>query len=316
MTPINPQEIFLLERYSSPEYFAELRDTWGKMVSHVETCLANFMRNLPTDYRSRALPEQPDIVWGERVLPNFRDTFQGLCTGFIMLSHGDPAGLHFAHGPRSDFKGQLEYWSGWMPESDEQAYGSMLNKAVTMASNICATEGAYWPPFALSKTVEQRGQLEPSEQWPLYKVNNNISVVTGQKTPRSGIYVPDVDESCAEFLSIKYNEAPAAIVFVGSVDLTHPTTGEKYAEEPRFETRDCVWYLVERDHWLDRSPSPDTSRAFEVHRVRAGGTCPATGFYLTPARPESRKLFREGEIMPEFQTSYGTTIWQWDINQS
>lgn len=66
---IKPAEIFAIDRFSSLEYFGELRDTWGSMVDHVEACLAAFMQNLPSNYRSRALPEQPDIVWGERVLP-------------------------------------------------------------------------------------------------------------------------------------------------------------------------------------------------------------------------------------------------------
>ena len=43
---INPQEIHLLERYSSLEYFAELRDTWEKMVRHVESCLQLYSSNL------------------------------------------------------------------------------------------------------------------------------------------------------------------------------------------------------------------------------------------------------------------------------
>jgi hypothetical protein len=93
---VNPQEIYLLERYTSLDYFADLRDTWAEMVKHVESCLESFMQNLPADYRSTSLPEQPDVVWGQRVLPNFRDTLQGLNTGFILLTHGDFKGLTFA----------------------------------------------------------------------------------------------------------------------------------------------------------------------------------------------------------------------------
>jgi hypothetical protein len=43
----NPQEIYLLERYPSLDYFCELRDTWADMVKHLETCLDRFMQNLP-----------------------------------------------------------------------------------------------------------------------------------------------------------------------------------------------------------------------------------------------------------------------------
>lgn len=309
-TQLNPQEIYLLERYTSLEYFGILRDTWGEMVSHVEACLATFMQNLPADYRRRPLPEQPDIVWGERVLPNFRDTFQGLCTGFVLLSHGDVAGLAFAYGPRSDFKGQMDFWAEWMSEPDLYLYSTLLNKSVTLAGNICAAEGAYWKPLELSNYSEQRGPLDAPPTWPTYRVNQGISVRSGEKTRQSGIYLPDVGDSCAEFLSARYVRAPRASVLVGFEDLLHPATGEKYGETPVFEKRDCVWYLVERTTDIG-SVIPGIAPA-RVHRIPAGETCSETGFYLTPAHPGSRKQFQKGQVMPTLQSTYGDTIWQWD----
>jgi hypothetical protein len=313
-TPINPQEIYLLERYTSLQYFGELRDTWGTMVSHVEACLASFMQGLPPDYRARPLPEQPDIVWGERVLPNFRDTFQGLCAGFIMLSHGDMAGLHFAHGPVGDFKGQMDFWAGWMQKADQNLYGTLLNQAITMAGNITRTEGAYWRPLSLSHYSGQRGPLNPPAQWPAYRINRNVSVVTGEKTRKNGIYVPDIDRSCAQFLSTKYAKAPSASVLVRFDDLLHPITGEKYGEQPVFEERSCAWYLVERTADVS-APDAPTALSASLHRIAAGEICPETGFYFTPARRDSRRSFQQGEVMPAYETTYGTTIWQWDSNQ-
>ncbi len=35
----NSQEIFLLERYVSADYFCELRDTWAEMIKHLNGCL-------------------------------------------------------------------------------------------------------------------------------------------------------------------------------------------------------------------------------------------------------------------------------------
>jgi hypothetical protein len=257
-TPINPQEIYLLERYTSVEYFGELRDTWGKLVSHVDACLAAFIQNRSLNYRSRPLPQQPDIVWGEHVLPNFRDSLQSLCSGFVKLSHGDMAGLHSAHGPMGDFKGQMEYWSGWMPKADQYMYNDLLKKSVTMASNITTTEGAYWTPGSLSNYSEHRGPLNPPAQWPAYRINRNVSVVTGEKTEKNGIYVPDIDRSCAQFLSTKYAKAPSASVLVRFDDLLHPITGEKYAEQPVFEERSCTWYLVERTDDVTIAPDAPT----------------------------------------------------------
>lgn len=52
-------------------------------------------------------------------------------------------------------------------------------------------------------------------------------------------------------------------------------------------------------------------------RCESGQPCPQTGWWLTPARANSRHLFKQGDIMPAFEeSSYGATIWQWDIDQS
>ncbi|QOL49684.1 hypothetical protein [Massilia litorea] len=312
---LNPQEIYLLERYTSVEYFCELRDTWEEMVKHLESCLGRFMQRLPKNYRAKPLPEQPDAVWGNRVLPNFRNTLQGLYTGYILLTHGDLRGLSYAWGPKSDFKGQMDFWAGWMERADENVYGEFLHKAVTLASNICRTERAGWGPFDLVTYDEQWGPLNPPAQWPSYRIQRGIFVATGQKLERNGIYVPDVVSSCAEFLYIGYETAPAAKVHVGMRPLLDPTTREQYAEEPIFENRDCTWYLVERvpdeEGGARDNPTPATQHA----QVPAGEACPETGFYFTPAKTESRRLFHKGEIMPSLDTDYGRTIWQWDNNQ-
>ncbi|MFK1437618.1 hypothetical protein ACSEQ5_30770 [Pseudomonas aeruginosa] len=72
--PLFPQEIYLLERYSSPEYYSQMRDAWEAMLRHVEDSLDRFMRQVPADYRARPQPLQPDIAWGQLVLSNFRNT--------------------------------------------------------------------------------------------------------------------------------------------------------------------------------------------------------------------------------------------------
>ncbi|WP_160330880.1 hypothetical protein [Xanthomonas massiliensis] len=51
------------------------------------------MRNLPADYRRRPQPLQPDVVWGELVIRNFRDTMLDLFDSYIELSHGDANAL-------------------------------------------------------------------------------------------------------------------------------------------------------------------------------------------------------------------------------
>ena len=55
-----------------------------------------------------------------------------------------------------------------------------------------------------------------------------------------------------------------------------------------------------------------------VHQggVVGGQPCPKAGYWVTPARIGSRRRFEAGEIMPTFDSDYGSTIWQWDSHQS
>ena len=316
-TPINPQEIYLLERYTSLEYLGELRDAWEAMIKHVEHCLDGFMRNLPPDYRRRPLHEQPDAVWGQRVLPNFRDTFKSLCDGYIQLSHGDVVGLGCAHGPSNDFKGQMDFWAGWMSEADEEMYRQLMGIATQKASNINFTEGANWDHGNLSTRYQERsrGPLNPPANWPTYRLVQTVKVASGAPLPKSGIYLPDIDESCAEFLSMDYDEAPKASVFIGMKDRIHPVTHLKYDELAIHEKRPCVWTLIERVSDAGGAATHPTLLAHKSHRVPAGQPCPETGYYFTPAHADSHRKFNQGEIMPEFNAKYGATIWQRDSQQ-
>jgi hypothetical protein len=313
---INPQEIYLLERYSSLAYFGELRDTWEKMVKHVELCLQQYMSSLSLKHRSKPVSDQADIVWGHRILPNFRHSLQGLYTGFIELSHGDISALDYANGPVNDVIGQRrDYSPDWMSEEDQKAYDKLLMKAATMAGHIAGTSGAYWRPLNLSNYSNEYEPFEPPAHWPAYRLNQSISVRTGTKTPQSGIYVPDLENSCAQFLSTYYKEAPQAYVLVGFRDLLDPRTGEKYWEAPILERKDCTWYLVERASDSDTVRRSEASESTQVLRVAAGQLCLETGFYFTPARADSRRLFKQGEVMPDLGADYGATIWQWDAQQ-
>ena len=235
------------------------------MVKHVDECLNKFVARLPADYHNRPLPEQPDIVWGDRVLPNFRNTLQSLNDGFILLSHGDFSGLNCAHGPLNDFKGQLDSWAGWMTETDEIWYSELLHKAVQMASNITATESASWSPGDLSSDYheESRVPLVPPLNWPVYQSNAKISRASGDKVAISGIYVPDIENSCAEFLNANYRSAPLARVFLRMKELIDPSTGLKYGGQPEFTKRPCKWIKVE-----PQTEAQQTARAPGFHAIR------------------------------------------------
>jgi Domain of unknown function (DUF1911) len=46
--------------------------------------------------------------------------------------------------------------------------------------------------------------------------------------------------------------------------------------------------------------------------VPAGQPCPKAGYWFSPAQQNSRRYFKQGELMPEFKgSSWGATIWYW-----
>lgn len=311
----------MLEKYSSLDYFVELRDRWEVLVRHVENCLESYMRNLPSRYRSQPLPEQPDIVWGQRVLPNFRDTLQALHEGVILVSHHDYTGLHHAWGVMGDHKGQMDYSTSWMAKEDEKQYRNLLEAAVIYARNICITEGGDWNPLDLLNHSKMSRALDQPASWPAYRVDKNIFVASGEKIERTGIYVPNVKYSCAEFLSTRYDEAPLAKVYIGIRDIKDPASGEKWDEELILEEQTCTWYLVERTADSDHAPSSSALFIEELalssaRRLASGEVCHEAGFYFTPASPQSRRYFDKGDEMPTFDAAYGNTIWQWDSDQT
>ncbi|WP_090327651.1 PoNe immunity protein domain-containing protein [Duganella sp. CF517] len=66
----------------------------------------------------------------------------------------------------------------------------------------------------------------------------------------------------------------------------------------------------------DRYTSLDTETPTRPGRVEGGQPCAQTGFWETPAKSNSRRHFKQGDIMPVFENSeYGYTIWQWSEEQ-
>ena len=117
---IRPQEIYLLERYSSPAYFKEMRDAFAHMLEAAEQALELFMGDLPSDYRSRPINRQPDIVWGQRVLPNLRGTLDDLNVGYQELLKGDLIAIRYGGNVESDFRAiSMDYDIDWMPEQQQ-----------------------------------------------------------------------------------------------------------------------------------------------------------------------------------------------------
>lgn len=308
-TPLIPQEIYLLERYSSAAYFERMRDAFAEMVKAAEDALADLLGHLPPDYRKRPLWQQYDVSWGDVVLPNFRSTLQTLNEAYIRLTHGEAWALGYAGNARTAFAGQTrDYPCDWIPEPHLTRFSDAQVQAWELASNIEFTSYAGWTVGDLSTRYHapSRGPLDAPTEWPLYRLNPSVRVTTGgEHIKRSGIYLPDADDSCAAFLYEGYGDAPQA------------TIGYDPKTMQNVSMADTTWTLVERiaDTGGGIPGADDPLKAGIRLRCEGGQPCPHEGWWFTPAKAGSRRRFAQGEVMPAFSTDYGATIWQWDEQQ-
>jgi hypothetical protein len=60
-----------------------------------------------------------------------------------------------------------------------------------------------------------------------------------------------------------------------------------------------------------RADLQENFKAISLFSVPGGQLCPKAGWWFTPAKAGSGRYFKEGELMPDFKTDYGQTIWQW-----
>lgn len=314
-TPLIPQEIYLLERYCQPAPFEQMRNAWAEVIRQAETLLDRFMRQLPPDYRNRPLPNQPDRVWGERVLPNFRDSLARLNDGYIRLTHGDLTALGCANAVSGDLRGQrMDYPEDWMndvePGAADRFYALGL-AADLLADPIVNTARQGWLEGCLTTEYTEmvKAPLSPPTSWPVYRLNPTVRVKSGDRTNKTGIYLPDVDHGFPALLvaSDQWN-GKTAEARIPSYVLPNGSRQHWSA---------TMWTLVERiaDSGGGIPGANDPIAAGVRLRCEALRACPRGGWWFTPARTSSRRHFGTGEIMPELGGDYGTTIWQWDEQQ-
>ena len=123
-----------------------------------------------------------------------------------------------------------------------------------------------------------------------------------EKTPWHGAHLKQADES-GTYYGYWAIEAAAATYLLGLDDSSY---------------RDHVVYpkdLVDFARKLDAGADGSKPDRLSL-RCEAGETCPKAGYWLTPAKAGSRRYFAHGEVMPTVASDYGSTIWQWDNDQS
>lgn len=79
-------------------------------------------------------------------------------------------------------------------------------------------------------------------------------------------------------------------------------------------SRWCYVELVEGE-FEPIDEKKDIPESEQRRRVESGNRCDISGFYFSPASLNSRRHFKEGDIFPSLNSTYGNTIWQWDEKQ-
>ncbi|PYE38786.1 hypothetical protein [Psychrobacter fozii] len=291
---IRPQEIYLLERYSSPAYFKEMRDAFAHMLEAAEQALELFMGDLPSDYRSRPINRQPDIVWGERVLPSLRSTLDSLNVGYQELLKGDLAAIRYGGNVESDFRAiNMDYDIDWMPEQQQLDYDKWERQASLRAFNMKITSYFGWCLYGLIEnySIESRGPLNPPESWPIYCLNLQYTVKTDEVVPVAGVYIPNRADASAQVLldGMLANEAHVGY----DPDTTHAV-----------DDAPVTWILVERI----ANSGGGSSAVSEYSSCEADNPCPQTGCWWSPASQELQH-FEAGNIMPDMTIDMWQTIW-------
>ena len=292
---IRPQEIYLLERYSSPAYFKEMRDAFAHLLEAAEYALELFMSELPSDYRNRPINIQPDVVWGERVLPNLRSTLDSLNIGYQELLRGDLIAIRYGGNVQSDFRAiSMDYDIDWMPEQQQLDYEKWRQEASLRAFNMKITSYFGWLMGSLIEeyTTESRGLLNSPESWPIYRLNPKYTVELDEVVHVAGIYIPDREDASAQMLldGMLANEA-----YVGY----DPETMQAVGMAP------VTWMLVER---IADSGGGSHNVAPKRLRCESGQPCLFTGYWWSPSSKDI-KHFKAGDIMPKMKRLEWHTIW-------
>ncbi|WP_019101211.1 hypothetical protein [Chromobacterium haemolyticum] len=207
MTPLQPQEIYLLEYFASLEHFCHVRDAMREAVRLGETCLDEFMQKLPADLWRRHTSEQPDVVWGGLVLPNLRSSLDGLSEGCILRSHGDPQafrGLVGTHG-RNINKNISEFDASWMPEPLGGLFWEALFKAIALDKVAGATLNGEWQAGSLTwrcdfgdpNGVLGGTNIHLPKQIPAYELDHSVVIGPGDQVKECGVYLSNFENTAA-----------------------------------------------------------------------------------------------------------------------
>lgn len=149
---------------------------------------------------------------------------------------------------------------------------------------------------------------------PEYAPDTSITCRTGEIVPWTGLWVPSYGLRTSALAFARKDIQ--LMQFAYEVVYENPDDGSE-----EFDCVEATWHPVRPTGRMIPWPEGcgplelDESIPPEQRRCAAGYFCPKAGYWMTPAKTDSRRMFREGDVMPELGSAWGMTIWQWDADQ-
>ncbi|MCX9158028.1 hypothetical protein OPU71_18035 [Niveibacterium sp. 24ML] len=174
-------------------------------------------------------------------------------------------------------------------------------------------EDAGIPGDHIARFYEESLLVPRPSEIPEYKADESVSCATGQIVPWTGVWVP------ADGMG------KAALAFARQgIQIMQPAyhliREDEDTGDEQYDVVECAWHPVKPTGRMIPFPGPfKREEAEDVDgplRCVAGQPCPQAGWWSTPAKVESRRHLNQGEVMPDLDSDYGATIWQWDVDQS
>ena len=209
MAVLHPQECYLLEKFISAEHYAETRDAIIAYIDAHEAALARFKKDMPLNIRSLPLPQQADIVWENRVMPNLRPMKDRYMQAYILRTHNDIKAFNIGHAMSNIRKGIVEFWDGWMTEGEIEKISKLESVASELDMRLSTTLDATWSEGSL--TYNGYGIYNCDDlpsRIPRYELDPSIRIELGDNPVQTGIYLPDIDFSPARFIPADFGEPP------------------------------------------------------------------------------------------------------------
>ncbi|WP_427306825.1 hypothetical protein [Cupriavidus sp. H39] len=269
---------------------------------------------------------------------------------FVELGGDYMSLLDLIEAPSTDFRGMVEQPLGWMSDEDRSRWDLAIQKVIYACGTAATTlsnnrgKGNLWlqrmtigadkvyldrddshagDTTEAIELLNKQGILPKLPAYPLHAVDRTLTTAPGHACPRSGVWVPKqwLDGATDFSLAFGVHGQPMQPAYrIIGLETDNPFAGydEEMAEEyeaiaegsPVTEAHDTTWFFIEA------APSSQQSAEDNHMRCEAGTPCPKSGYWMTPAKAASRRYFQRGGVMPEVASDYGTTIWQWDTDQS